>query len=268
MADATIREKYGLSAGDTFGGRFSSVSLENIIFFILAACCHVMEVLFDQYRADVEERVSLAVVASVPWYYKMAMAFQYGDSLVLNEATQQYEYASIDEDRQVVRYAAVRDKGTCVHILVSGDEGGRPAVLADDVLTVFKQYMNRVKVAGVILRVTSRPSDRLSIAAEVTVDPLVMDENGALLTDGSRPVETAVTEYLKHIAYGGTFNKTRLVDAIQAVEGVTDVELGLCRYFDEDLKVWSTVAGNNYTGESGSYIVDNLDSTLDYVVQG
>lgn len=268
MADATIREKYGLSAGDTFGGRFSSVSLENIIFFILAACCHVMEVLFDQYRADVEERVSLAVVASVPWYYRMAMAFQYGDSLVLNEATQQYEYASIDEDRQVVRYAAVRDKGTCVHILVSGDEGGRPAVLADDVLTVFKQYMNRVKVAGVILRVTSRPSDRLSIAAEVTVDPLVMDENGALLTDGSRPVETAVTEYLKHIAYGGTFNKTRLVDAIQAVEGVTDVELGLCRYFDEDLKVWSTVAGNNYTGESGSYIVDNLDSTLDYVVQG
>lgn len=98
----------------------------------------------------------MAVVASVPWYYKMAKAFQYGDQLVLNETTQQYGYAIIDESKQVVKYAAVRDRGTSVQILVSGDKNGMPVALSNDVLTVFKQYMNRVKVAGVILGITSK----------------------------------------------------------------------------------------------------------------
>ena len=266
MADATIREKYGLSVNDTFSSKFSSVSIENILFFIVAACCYVLEVLFDNHKADVEEKISKAVVASVPWYYKTALAFQYGDSLVLNDRTQQYEYASVDESKQLVKYAAVRDKGTSVQILVSGDEGGSPVALSNDVLSVFKNYMNRVKIAGVILNITSKESDRLSITATITVDPLVLDESGALLSDGSKPVETAVREHLKHIIYGGTFNKTKLVDAIQSVEGVIDVELGTCQYMDEEL-VWRKIDGNNYTGPSGSYIPYNIESSLSYVVQ-
>lgn len=267
MADATIREKYGLSVEDTFSGKFSSVSIENILFFIVAACCHVLEVLFDQHKADVEDKIAMAVVASVPWYYKMALAFQYGDSLVLNERTQQYEYATVDESKQVVKYAAVRDKGTSVHILVSGDQGGSPVALSNDVLAVFKQYMNRVKVAGVILNITSKESDNVTVMARITIDPLVLNRNGELLSDGSKPVEEAITSYLRHIIYGGTFNKTRLVDVIQAVEGVVDVELEECKYKPANSSDWTVLSGNNYTGNSGSYIPVDLKNSLTYVVQ-
>ena len=55
MADATIREKYGLKESSTWNGSFSSVSLENIIFFIVAACCHVLESIFELYIKDVDE---------------------------------------------------------------------------------------------------------------------------------------------------------------------------------------------------------------------
>ena len=267
MADATIREKYGLSVDDTFSSKFSSVSIESILFFIVAACCHVLEMIFDQPKRDVEDKIALAVVASVPWYYKMALAFQYGDSLVLNERTQQYEYASVDESKQVVKYAAVRDKGTSVQILVSGDQGGSPVALSNDVLTVFKQYMNRVKVAGVILNITSKESDNVTVTATITIDPLVLNENGELLSDGSKPVEEAITSYLKHIIYGGTFNKTKLVDVIQAVEGVVDVELEECKYRPANSLEWTVLSGNNYTGNSGSYIPIDLANSLTYVVQ-
>lgn len=267
MADATIRDKYGLSVTDTFSSKFSSVSIENILFFIVAACCHVLEVIFDHYKADIEEKIAMAVVASVPWYYKMALAFQYGDSLVLNENTQQYEYAAIDESKQVVKYAAVRDKGTSVQILVSGDEDGSPVVLSNDVLTVFKQYMNRVKVAGVILSITSQASDHVIIRARITIDPLVLNERGELLDGSSKPVETAIREHLKNIVYGGTFNKTKLVDAIQAAEGVTDVELLACLYKEDGKDYFTVLAGNNYMGKSGSYVSDDLENSLTYVVQ-
>lgn len=266
MADATLREKYGLTTDDTWSGSFSSVSVENILLFIVAACCHVLETLFEQYEADVAEKISSAVVASVPWYYKMALAFQYGDALVLNEETQQYEYATVDESKQVVKYAAVRDKGTSVQILVSGDEGGKPVPLSSGVLTVLRGYMNKVKVAGVVLGIQSKASDQLTISASVSVDPLVLDEKGASLTDGSKPVEEAIEEHLKSIKYGGTFNKTKLVNAILAVDGVEDVELGECQYKNADSVVWTPLQGNNYSGESGSYIAYNLSETLAYVV--
>ena len=267
MADATIREKYGLNESSTWNGSFSSVSLENIIFFIVAACCHVLEYIFDSYMKAVEEKVAMAVVASVPWYYKMAMAFQYGDSLVLNEATQQYEYATLDESKQVVKYAAVRDRGTSVQIIVSGEKDGKPVALSNDVLTVFKQYMNRVKVAGVILNIMSNPSDHLLLKASVTIDPLVLNDDGGSLRDGSKPVEEAIAKHLKSILYGGTFNKTKLVDAIQSVDGVQDVELQECRYKSDVDASYTLLSGNNYTGNSGSYIADNLENSLTYVVQ-
>lgn len=47
MADQTVREKYKLSSEDTFNSAFSKVSLENILFYIVAACCHFMEVIFE-----------------------------------------------------------------------------------------------------------------------------------------------------------------------------------------------------------------------------
>ena len=267
MADADIREKYGLAADATFDDSFSSVSLENILFYIIAACCHVLEVFFDTHKADVDTKISRAVVASVPWYHKMALQFQYGDVLVFDEATQQYVYATSNLEKQKVKYVAVRDRGTSIQILVSGDKDERPAVLSDDVLTAFKSYMNRIKIAGVILAIRSLPADLITVSATVHIDPLVIDKQGTRISDGSKPVEEAVENYLKGILYGGTFNKTKLVDAIQSVEGVADVELLSCSYSTDEGRNYKTISGNNYTAVGGSFVASGLSNTLSYVVQ-
>ena len=267
MADAAIREKYGLREGDTWSGSFSSVSLESIMFFIVAACCHVLEVVFEEYVKVVDDKVSMAVVASVPWYYKMAKAFQYGDSLVLNEDTQQYGYAAIHEGKQVVKYAAVRDRGTSVQILVSGEKDGKPVALSNSVLTVFKEYMNRVKVAGVVLSIRSKNADKMVIMAKVYVDSLVINSDGTLISDGSKPVEEAINAYLANIVYGGTFNKTKLTNAILGVEGVSDVEIGECSYMEDGGTEYTVIKGNNYTALGGCFVSEGLSNSLSYVVQ-
>lgn len=266
MADADIREKYGLPADATFDESFSSVSLENILFYIVAACCHVLEVFFDTHKSEVDAKISRAVVASVPWYHKLALQFQYGDRLVFDDTTQQFVYAEQDSKKQVVKYVAVRDRGTSIQMLVAGEKDSRPEPLSDDVLTAFKNYMNRVKIAGVVLAIRSLPSDTVSISATIYVDPLSIDRNGTRISDGSKPVETAIENYLKSILYGGTFNKTKLVDAIQGVEGVTDVELFSCSY-STDGKSFKVISGNNYTAEGGSFVVSGLANTLRYAVQ-
>ncbi len=266
MGNATLREIYGLAEGDTFESSFSAVSLESILFYIVAACCHVMEALFDRHRLNVDDKISRAVVASVPWYYKVARQFQYGDALAFDETTSQWRYPTTDEKKRLVRYVAVRDRGTSIQILASADKDGLPEPLSADVLTAFKHYMNRVKIAGVVLNVRSLPADSIQVRATVQVDPLILSANGTRNGEESRPVEDSINAYLRGITYGGTFNKTRLVDAIQGVEGVVDVTLAECLYKAAADADYRPVAGNNYTAVGGSFVAIGLQNSIRYVV--
>lgn len=266
MANETIREMYHIDAGKTFGETFSPVSLESILFYIVAACHYVMESLFERHTQEVEETISRAVVASVPWYYEMARAFQYGDSLFYDEKTKSFRYTVNHPSKQLVRYVAVRDTGTSIQILVSGEENGMPVPLSNAVQTAFKHYMNRVKIAGVVLRIRSLPADEILLNIQVQVDPLLIDTSGVKIATGEHAVEDAIKAYLAGITFGGTFNKTKLVDAIQAVDGVVDVILGGCRYKASTDADYKTIQGNNYTAVGGSFRAVGLSNSIQYVV--
>ena len=265
MQDEAIREAYDLSQDKTrFADCFSAVSLENLLFYIVAACHYVLESIFEKFTQDVEQKISRAVVASIPWYFDKAKAFQYGDALVLNPRTFGYEYAKIDTLKQLVKYVAVRDRGASIEMLVSAEQDGKPTPLSDEVLTAFKHYINAIKIAGVVINVRTRKADELSIAVKVVVDPLKINRTGVDIASSEKVVEHAIENYLADIVYGGTFNKTKLVDAIQRVDGVVDVVLGVCKYKAGD--EFKEIAGNNYTAVGGSFVVVGLDKTIEYVV--
>lgn len=265
MQDEAIRDAYGISPDKTrFADCFSAVSLENLLFYIVAACHYVLESLFEKFTQDVEQKISRAVVASIPWYFDKAKAFQYGDALVLNPRTFGYEYAKVDTSKQLVKYVAVRDRGASIEMLVSTEQSGKPTPLSDEVLTAFKHYINAIKIAGVVINVRTRKADELSIAVKVVVDPLKINRTGVDIASSEKVVEHAIENYLADIVYGGTFNKTKLIDAIQRVDGVLDVVLGVCKYKAGD--EFKEIAGNNYTAVGGSFIAVGLDKTIEYVV--
>ena len=265
MQDKAIRDAYDISSDKTrFADCFSAVSLENLLFYIVAACHYVLESIFEKFTQDVEQKISRAVVASIPWYFDKAKAFQYGDALVLNPRTFGYEYAKVDTSKQRVKYVAVRDRGASIEMLVSAEQDGKPTPLQDDFLTAFKHYINAIKIAGVVINVRTRKADELSIAVKVVVDPLKINRQGVDIASSEKVVEHAIENYLADIVYGGTFNKTKLVDAIQRVDGVADVVLGVCKYKAGD--EYKEIAGNNYTAVGGSFIAVGLDKTIEYVV--
>lgn len=265
MQDEAIRDAYDISSDKTrFADCFSAVSLENLLFYIVAACHYVLESIFEKFTQDVEQKISRAVVASIPWYFDKAKAFQYGDALVLNPRTFAYEYAKVDTSKQRVKYVAVRDRGASIEMLVSTEQNGKPTPLSDEVLTAFKHYINAIKIAGVVINVRTRKADELSIAVKVVVDPLKINRQGVDIASSEKVVEHAIENYLADIVYGGTFNKTKLVDAIQRVDGVVDVVLGVCKYKAGD--EFKEIAGNNYTAVGGSFIAVGLDKTIEYVV--
>lgn len=266
MSDTTILERYGLKAGDSFEAKFSKVSVENIIFFTVAAVIYALESMFDAFRTDVEQRISDSVVASVPWYHKICLDFQYGDKLVYDENTCEYHYAEVDESKKVIKYASVRDNASGVEILISSDDNGTPAALSDDVLTAFKQYLNARKPAGVLAKIHSYEPDLLRVSLKVQYDPMILSPDGSLIFDSSvYPVEEAVRAYVSGIVYGGVFNKTKLVDAVQNATGVVDVILENVAVKPVTRSVYMDVTGNNAKSVAGSFSIQSLKDSISYV---
>jgi len=267
MADSTIIERYGLTAGANFEDTFSPVSLESIWFSIVASAIFMLETLFDAFREDVDAKIAQAVVASIPWYHKIALEFQYGDALVFDEETQAFVYATPDESKQIVKYAACRDVGGMVSILVSKQNSSGPVVLSSAELAAFDAYMRQRKPAGVLLQTASFSPDLVRVNVRVQYDPQVLNASGQLIADTSiRPVEKAIDKYLADIVYGGDLNKTKLVDAIQQAEGVVDVVLNSVQAKPASASSYTTVTGNNYTSRSGSFKSNNLRNSITYVL--
>lgn len=268
MSDHTIVDMYGFTEGAVFEDTFSAVSLESIWFSIVASAIYVLETLFDLFRADVDKKISGAVVASIPWYHKIALEFQYGDSLVFDEATQGFVYPVVDTTKQLVKFAACRDMGGGVYVLVSGaDSSGNPVALSSAVLSAFESYLRERKPAGVLLDVRSYNPDQVRLQLTVQYDPQVLTSSGELITDPSvKPVEDAVNAYLKGIVYGGVLNKTKLVDAVQGARGVIDVVLTSVSVKPANGSSYEVVTGNNYRSVGGSFKSNNLTSGITYVV--
>lgn len=269
MSDTVIRQKYGLSGDSSFDDAFSNVSLESILFFIVASAIYVLEVLFDSFRTDVDNKVSTAVLASIPWYHQICLEYQHGDELIFDEATSQFRYAAPNQSKQVVKFAACRDKGGGVLILVSGsDSKGLPVALSNDILTSFKSYLNSRKPAGIIVDIYSYNPDEIQLAVSVQYDNMVLNSDGSMISAPDIfPVEVAINGYLQGIVYGGVFNKTKLIDAIQTARGVIDVRLYGVSARPETSDLFTQVVGNNYTALSGALKSVELKSSISYVLQ-
>ena len=268
MADSTIANRYGFTEGAVFEDTFSAVSLESIWFSIVASAIYVLETFFDYFKEDVDAKIAEAVVATIPWYHKIALEFQYGDVLVFDEKTNGFIYPVIDTAKQIVKFAACRDLGGMVYVLASKDDGsGSPTALSADELAAFNAYLHERKPAGVLLQVDSFPPDDVRVQMTVQYNPQVLAPDGQLITEPGRyPVEDAINAYLAGIVYGGALNKTKLIDAVQAAAGVVDVVLEQVSVKTSQESTYTPVAGNNYTSVGGSFLSNNLRDSISYVL--
>lgn len=268
MADSTIIERYGFAEGSTFEDTFSAVSLESIWFSIVAAAIYILETLYDAFKADVDAKIAEAVVASIPWYHKISLEFQYGDELVFDEKTQGFIYPEVDASKQIVKFAACRDLGGLVYVLASkANSSGFPTALSEEELTAFSAYLHERKPAGVLLQAASYEPDQVQVTLTVQYNPQVLSPDGQLIAQpGVYPVEAAINAYLAGIIYGGALNKTKLVDAVQGAEGVVDVVLTSVAVKTATESTYTPVVGNNYTSVGGSFVSNNLRNGISYVL--
>jgi hypothetical protein len=239
----------------------SQTAIYRLWAYVIAVVMNIQEQLWDVFKIEIESFVANMIPGTIAWYHEITLAFQYGDAL--EYINRKYQYAVIDESKKVIKRAAVKEIYGQVRIKISGEDlSGEPVQLSTGVQNAFTAYINAMKFAGTPVAVINQPPDLLNISLSIVYDPLVLNADGSLITDGTYPVEIAIQLFLESIKYGGILNRTKLVDAIQAAAGVIDPVGGTILARTGISQQWITV-GQNYEAYSGYFKLDTL--TVNYI---
>lgn len=222
-----LRSAYELDPDQSWDDQFSSVSIESAITYVVSYVIWLFEnIVYDQ-SDYITAQIAAQQPFSIPWYTAIAKAFQLGDQLIFNESTYKYGYESIDEEKQIVKYVAIRQRQIegVTKLQIFATKANKTAMTADE-LAAFSSYIFQRGAAGTHFQFISLSPDTLVINMSVYYDPQLLSASGLSLSDASDPVRDAINAYLDSITYAGAFNRAKLTDAVQNADGVNDVILG------------------------------------------
>lgn len=222
MANGDLAKAYGFSRGTAWNSVFSSVSIENLLLYVVAVAIYVLEGLMDVHRQEVEEEIAQMGAHSPKWYRDRALSFLKGVALMPD--TDKYDTTGMSEGdieaAQVVKYAAATEnlESSLLTIKVASESGGKLCPLDEETGTQLHAYLAEIKDAGVRINLVNTHADQYSCTVDVYYN--------ALLTAGSvqAACQKAVERYIGNLPFNGEYTNMDLVDALQAVNGVMVVE--------------------------------------------
>lgn len=201
----------------------SYVAIYKLIFFVCAFGIWVHEKYWDAFKSETEILIENQKLGKARWYREMALAFQFGQELP--EDSDQYDNTGLTdaeiEAKKIIKYCSVTEIAGTLRIKVAKKVAGLPSQLSEEQLAAFTSYMQRIKFAGVKLKIDSLPPDSLKIELDVFYDPLVLTSTGTRIDGESlTPVQDAIKEYLNELPFNGEYANTRLTNKLEAVSGV------------------------------------------------
>jgi hypothetical protein len=201
----------------------SRVAIWKMLFYACAFGIYTLEVIYDFFRLEVDDRIQRLKPHSARWYAEKAKAFQYGYALVPEEDF--YDNTGLTDDQvsdsKIVVFAAVVEQTRGIRIKVAKLVNEVKTPLDVDELAAFTAYMESIKDAGVKLNITSGVPDDLKVSLRVFYNAQVINSEGGRI-DGSTPtpVQDALNDYLDNLPFNGLLCPSLAVDALQKVEGV------------------------------------------------
>jgi len=240
----------------------SRVAIWRLWLWIFAYCSWLIEKLFDRHQSNIEEIIDAERPHTLRWYAEESKKWQYGYAMTWSGSA--YSYAIDDPDARIVDYAAASERNGKVILKVAKDSGGTKVPLTSLEKAAFTDFWTKWKDAGVKLEIISQQADLLKVQLKIIRDRLVLDSSNNLLRDPSvNPVANAIKAFGDGLEFDGILRLSKLVDALQAAEGVIDVKL---------TAAWWKPYGGSYQAVdmfiesvSGHFVIDNDNSILTYV---
>ena len=223
MRNTDVAKAYGFEAGADFSSHFSRVSVESLLFYIVACAVWTLENLFDLHKADVEARIEEILPHRPKWYRDKVLAFMKGRTLVPD--TDYYDTEGMSDEEieaeRAVKYVAATENAdaSLLTIKVAGEKGGMRQPLDEETAGQLSAYIAEVKDAGVRVNLVNQIPDTFDCEADIYYDPMLV---GGEVESACR--ET-IRAYIENLPFNGEYTNMALTDELQQVEGVKIAEL-------------------------------------------
>lgn len=205
----------------------SKVSVFNLFISTYAICMFTFETIMDQLKIDIQAIADSAPSGNAKWVQAQILKFQYGDVIQLVNFVPTYPV--IDTTKQIITQCAVKDAGNGVITIKVAKGTVTPySPLSAPELSALRDYYygtsssQGIGFAGVKAFFVSLNPDRLWVQANI----FYLGQYGS--TTVKAAVIAAINTYLGIFNQGnfdGRLYIIRLIDAIQAVPGVSRVVL-------------------------------------------
>jgi hypothetical protein len=266
LMDAEQAAQTGLSGLNSV----SNSSIYKLWKYIVAAQMFLQETLWDIFKTDIETQVSLATPGTPTWLKdKILNYFQYSSVTpqILELVNFVPTYPIVDSNLRIITRCAISNYGlnTCLVKVAKSDP---PQILLAAELTALNSFLNNggdgtiagssvgLGFAGINYNVQSYNSDKLYLVAEIVY-------NGQYSNTIQENVETAINNYLSLLPFDSKVKITALTDAIQLVEGVSDVII-------TDLAMRSDAtafANKTYLVQNKTTILSSYPTFAGYIVE-
>lgn len=247
----------------------SQVSVFNLIIFTVAASMYTLEVMIDILQSTIQGIADSAPAGNAKWLQRQILNFQYGDVVTLTDFVPSYD--PVDESARIITACSVKELGSGV-VSIKVAKGTAPALgpLSGPELAALKDYYygtsttEGIGFAGVRANFVNLEADRMRVEATVYFLGQYIE------ADVKADVIAAIDDFFatfQTIAFDGTVFMIKLVDAIQAVPGVSRVVLTDIKARQETVALGSATdidVQGYYTTVAG-YIIseDTASNTLD-----
>jgi hypothetical protein len=207
----------------------SKTAIYRLMVFVVAYAIWLLENIFDTHKAQIDDALYNQKSGTPRWYRNMALAFQYGDGLMLDD--DQYNNTGIDEAiidaKKIIKYCSIKEsiESSRLVVKVAGENGDQLIQLTTDELESFEAYMQEIKYAGVKLLIINNPADKLQLVMTVYRDPLIIDKLGTNIKTGGKSVEIAVRQYIKNLPFDGELVINDLIDYLRDIDGINNVHI-------------------------------------------
>ena len=255
MQDADLANRYGFRQGAAFDKTFSRISLEALWIYIVAYAAWVTERLFQDHTNEVEAYIATMKPHTLRWYQEKAKAFLYDVPLI--DGTDTFNTNGMTEEQidkaRIVKFAAVTEaeNATLYVKVASQTAAGNPQPLTDTQLQAFKTYLREYKDAGVRVDVISTKGDFINLDITVHYNPMLLNENGED-TQGNKPVEQAVKQYIENLPFNGEYRNNDLLNAVLKAQGVVMASINSAK---QSLDGTHYTAINAYTTPYAGYFL-------------
>jgi hypothetical protein len=213
----------------------SQTSVFNIIIFVVSAAMFTFEVIADNLQSVIQGIADTAPSGNESWLRRQILNFQYTDTVTINTTDSTADnyfvpvYDPVTPANRIVTQAVVSDgtAGSVIIKVAKGTAGSLTPLTAPESTALSNYYYGTsstegIGFAGVRATFVSLDSDRLYVDADIYY--LGQYVEATVKTN----VIAAIDAFLATFAddnFGGNVYMIRLVDAIQAVEGVSRVTL-------------------------------------------